>query len=112
MPLADLLNIPKDADDWNLWGFAHRDQHQLILGAIRKQFNVSLNEYPLFPIPLQTPEQWLDWNQQAHDDFNGVLGTRGTDLQETDLKDPRLLQAWIYLHYQEHYTASQRLKIS
>lgn len=112
MPLADLLNQPKSAEDWNLWGFAHRDQHLLILGGIRKKYSVSLTEYPLYPINLSAQAQWLDWNQQAHDDFNGVLGTQSSDLQQVDLSNPRLLQAWIWLHYQEHLTAAIGLGVS
>jgi len=109
--LAALANIPRSDAEWAIWSYAHRDQHLLIRQAIQVQYNVALIEYPLDPIPLQSLNQWLDWNQISHNDFNGVLGTPSNDLQEADFNDPAQLQAWIYLHLREHEVAASALQI-
>lgn len=110
--LANLLVAPKTDFEWSIWSYAHRDQHNMIRQAIQAKFGVSLTEYPLDPIPFQDLTQWLDWNQQSHDDFNGVLGTQSSNLQQADFKDPAQLESWIYLHRREHETAASVLKIS
>jgi hypothetical protein len=112
MPLADLQNLPNSAEDWSVWSYSHRDQHNLIRNAIQASYGTNLNFYPIDPIDLSDFDIFLNYNQQAHDDMNGVLGTRGSDLLQLDYKDKRQLQAWIYLHYQEHYTASAALKVT
>lgn len=109
--LVTLVTTPTNASEWAVWSYAHRDSHALIRQAIQAQFNINLIEYPLDPIPFDSLTQWLDWNQQAHNDMNGVLGTQSSDLQEADFNDPAKLQAWIYLHRREHETASSILKI-
>jgi hypothetical protein len=112
MPLAQLLNQPKTDAEWSLWAWSHKDQHDLIRQAIQTKYNVNLDQYVLQPINLDEPALFLDNNQQAHDDFNGVLGTRGSDLLQVDLNNPAQFQSWINLHYQEHYTASAALKVT
>lgn len=110
--LANLLVAPRTDQDWSIWSYAHRDQHAIIRQAIQAQLGINLPEYPLDPINFDQLSQFLDWNQQAHDDFNGVLGTQSSNLQQADLKDPGQLEAWIYLHRREHETAANALKIS
>jgi hypothetical protein len=112
MPLANLLNQPKTDAEWSLWAWAHYDQHTIIRQAIQAKYSVALNSYPIQPIDLQQPTIFLNYNQELHDDFNGVLGTRGSDLLQVDLNNPAQFQAWINLHYQEHYTASAALKVT
>lgn len=110
--LANLLNSPNSDAEWAIWGFAHKDSHDLIRQAIQKKYGVNLDQYVLFPIDRDEIGTFLNNNQQAHDDFNGVLGTRGSDLLEVNLNDAAQKQSWIYLHYQEHYTASNALGVS
>jgi hypothetical protein len=112
MGLANLLNVPQNQSDWSLWGFAHRVHHDQIREAIQAQYNVPLQSYPIDPINLDQIQNFLDYNQQAHNDFNGVLGLRGNDLEEVNLNDRSQLQSWIYLHYQEHLSAGQMVKVS
>lgn len=107
--LAHLLNVPKTPEDWAVWGYAHRDQHQEIRQAIQTRFGVVQTEYPLDPIDLSNIHGFLEWNQQTHNDMNGALNTQGSDLSEVDPKDLNQLQAWIWLHYQEHITAANIL---
>jgi hypothetical protein len=112
MPLANLLFVPQSSEDWSIWSFSHRDQHQLIRNAIQTKYGTNLDFYPIDPIDLTAFENFLNYNQQAHDDMNGVLGTRGSDLLQVDYKNRSELEAWVYLHYQEHYTASAALGVT
>lgn len=109
--LVSLVTAPTNASEWAVWSLAHRDSHALIRQAIQAKFGITLAEYQLDPIPFNDLTQWLDNNQQSHNDMNGVLGTQSSDLQEADFSDPAKLQAWIYLHRREHETASAILKI-
>lgn len=113
MPLPDLINTPRSKEDWDRWGFAHRDHHHLIRQGIYEKTNGADNlfEYQLDPISPDQISEFLSRNQQSHDDFNGVLGIQGTDLEGVDFKDSKQLTAWILLHYQEHFNAAQALSI-
>jgi hypothetical protein len=109
--LAYLLNTPTTPQEWSVWSYAHRDQHKQILQAIQTQYNINLAEYPLDPIALDDFADFLNWNQRAHNDFNGVLNAQGSDLQQADLTDPNQREAWIYLHRREHETAANILHL-
>lgn len=110
--LPILLNTPKSVDEWDRFSFHHRTSHDLIRQAIQTQFNVALPDYVLDPIPLNQPLFFLENNQQAHTDFDGILGVQSSDLEDVNLSDERQLQAWIYLHYLEHQTAENTLGIA
>lgn len=112
MPLADLLNVPQSQQDWFIWSYAHRDQHTLIRNAIQIKYGVNLSVYQLDPINLDEVQFFLEQNQQAHDDFNGVLNLQSTNLLLSDFTDKAQLQAWIYLHRREHEDAANALGIS
>lgn len=75
---------------------------------------VNLKEYVLQPVNEQDTDDFnnfLQNNAQAHDDFNAVLGLQGSDIEELDIKDQNKLQQWIFLQYQELFSASAALKI-
>lgn len=110
--LPILLNRPKDVEDWNRFTFNHRSSHELIRQAINKKFSVFLPDYQIDPFPFDVaPKQWLQNNQQYHTDMNSLLNTPGSDLEEVNLDNPRELEAWIYLHWQEHNVAENKLGI-
>lgn len=109
--LVSLLNVPKGPADWELFAFANRDQINQIRKAIRDQNNIDLTEYQLYPISPDSTQNFLEANQHAHTDFNSVLSLPGSDLKDVDLKDDKQLQAWIFINYQELYSASQALQI-
>lgn len=109
--LAHLLTKPATDQDWALWSWAHRDQHQQIRQAIQAQGGPNLTEYALDPIVPDRFDVFLDANQQSHNDFNGILQTQGNDLSDVDPKDQNQLSAWIWLHYKEHEAAASRLQI-
>ena len=109
--LVALLNVPNTDPEWAIWSFAHKQSHLAIAAAIKAQNGTALAEYQLDPIPANDVPGWLQRNQEAHNDMNGVLGVQSSDLLEIDLTDERQKQAWVYLHFLEHQTAEQRLGI-
>lgn len=109
--LAALLNIPRNQNDWNIFSFHNRDQISLIRQAVLAQKNITLTDYQLDPINFAAFDQFLQNNQQAHTDFNNALSLQSSDLENMDPKDERQLVAWVFLGYQELYTASAVLKI-
>lgn len=73
--------------------------------------SVKLTVYPIFPYSKETVEDMLIRHQQYHDDFNSVLNLNGTNLQDLDVNDPKLIVAWTNENFYEHYTARQALGI-
>ena len=43
--------------------------------------------------------------------MNGVLGLQSADVQDVDLGDPKQMEAWVRIHYLEHYYAESKLGI-
>lgn len=113
MSINSLLNVPKTAQDWAAWSFAHKDHHSAIRQAIFRKTNGADNlaEYELDPINFESVKEWLARNQQSHDDFNLVLGLEGTDLEGLDVEDKGQLATWVMTHWQEHQNAAAALKI-
>lgn len=112
MSLQALLNSPNGAEDnLPLWSFAHAQQHQKIIDAIRVQRGVSLSYYELDPINVLGIQEWLFRHQQAHNDFNSVLGLPGDDLSVNVFDDEPALQAWIYQNFREHQAATSLLNV-
>lgn len=109
--LVTLLNVPRSPADWQRWSFAHRDSHATIASAVLAQGRGVLPEYQLDPIPDDDVPGWLSRNQQAHNDMNKAIGAQSSDLQDTDFTVPQQLEAWVYLHFLEHQTAEQALKV-
>lgn len=112
--LPALLNIPQSQADWHIWSFNHRDQHDLIRQAIQAKYNINLQAYQLDPIPEHQDgiTEWLENNQQSHDDMNGVVGLQSSDLESVDFNNQSQKEAWIFLHYNEHYSVAAALDIS
>lgn len=108
--LPCLLNAPSTAEDWMRWGFHHRQSHDAIVSAINGKGG-KLVEYQLDPVTLDRITDWLDRDQQAHNDMNAALGTQGADLTEVDFANANQVQAWIWLEFQEHQRAEAALGI-
>lgn len=109
--LVSLLNEPQSNLDWQRWSLAHRTSHDKIRLAILQQNGVNLTDYQIDPINFNALDVFLQNNEQMHKDFNTVLGSQGSDLDEVDLTDPEEKKSWIYYHYLEHQTAEQALGI-
>ena len=93
------------------WGFHHRQSHDAIVAAINAQGG-KLVTYQLDPIPKNELQDWLERDQQAHNDMNSALGTQGADLTEVNFEDANQKQAWIWLEFQEHFNVERVLGIS
>lgn len=109
--LALLLESPRTPEGWIRWSFHHRQSHAAIRDAIQKQKNISLIDYQLDPITQEDLQDWLQRNSQSHSDMLGALGLQSEDLLDVDFRDQQQAQAWIYLHYFDHYTAETTLEI-
>lgn len=109
--LALLLEVPKNADEWARWSFHHRLQHDAIRQAIQTQKGVNTNAYILDPVNFNSPKDFLERNQETHNEMNAPLGLQGSDLEDVNLSDARELEAWVYAEYQELFSASQALGI-
>ena len=106
--LACLLNAPQTDEDWARWGFHHRQSHDAIVAAINTAGG-HLSVYQLDPVTRD--KDWLDRDQQAHNDFNTALRTQGADLTEVDFEKPNEVAAWVWLEHQEHMIAERALGV-
>lgn len=97
-----LYNTPVSDNDWNTWSLSHSASHKKIIQAILAQKGIALSQYQLDPIPFNSFEDFLNNNQQAHNDMTGTLGISGADLQDVDIANESQKRAWIFLHAQEH----------
>ena len=105
-----VFNVPTTQDEWDRWSFHHRLSHTAIrqaLAALGRQ----TNDYLIDPIYEDDFPGFLQRNAQYHTEMNLALGSQGADIQDVDLHDEAQKVAWIYLHWQEHQTAEQRLGI-
>lgn len=106
-----LFNNPSSERDWNIWSLSHQASHRKIAQAIQGQKGVALQEYQLDPIYFGAFDDFLDRNQQAHNDMLGALGISGSDLQRVDIKNTNQKRAWIFLHASEHRNAERALGV-
>ena len=106
-----LLEIPRNALDWSRFSFNVRACSDEIRQAVQSQLNQSLPAYPLDPINFNAFIQWLEFNQQDHNNWNSALDLQGVDLESVDIKDEHQLDAWVFLNYQEIYSARSALRI-
>lgn len=113
MPLVDLLNVPKNDQDWEIFFFSHRDSHDKIRKAIQAQTSTSINltDYVIYPVDQNHLSDFLQDNQSLHSDMNGILGLQSSDLQDVDLQQENQKVAWFYSHYLEHQSAEIKLGI-
>lgn len=109
--LPILYNVPASARDWDVWTRSHQASHTNIVQAIQNQTGVSLTIYQLDPANFNFFEDYLNRNQQAHNDMLGALGISGSDLSEVDITQPNQLRAWIQLHAIEHRDAELALGV-
>lgn len=111
--LEALLNAPRDINDWGVYSFNLRTENDRVRQAILKDSNgaVNLFAYQLDPINFSEVTEWLARNQQSVDDFNQYLNLPGVDLEGVDVRDPKQLQAWVYLMWQQYSIAELALGI-
>lgn len=109
--LANLLNPPKNEQEWLWFTRDHRDSHDRIRDAIRKKYGVDLTDYNIEPINMMDLRSFLQFNASLHNDMNAIVKSQSSDLLDVDFKSPEQIAAWFSLHYQEHENAEQLLGI-
>ena len=109
--LAALLNIPHTDSEWAQWSFAHKDSHDRIRAAIKKQYGANLTDFQIDPMSTDSIDLFLQNNSQLHDDMNGTLNLQSINLDIVDLSKDNERDAWINFHYLEHYYAESKLGI-
>lgn len=112
MALSNLLYLPSDEKAFQQWSFFNQYEHNIIITAIQKKFNKVIPTYILDPVAQFDLEGWLARHQQAHSDFNQIIGYPGQDLQTVNFKDPQQRNVWAWLHFQEHFNVSQVLVLN
>lgn len=111
MGLADLANVPADADEMAAWSFAHMAQHRDQIAAIYRIYRIALPEYLITPVNLRDPGQFAQLHQAIHNNTDSVLGIDGYDLTNAAFQDPQEMAAWIDLNFQLHYIENEVLGI-
>jgi hypothetical protein len=105
MALSNLLNSPTDGNSLDVWTFHNADSHAAIISAILAVKGIQLTQYLLDPVDEDDMNNWLLRHQQSHTDFTSVLGIGSNDLSSVDWKNDSERDAWIGLHFREHYDA-------
>lgn len=113
MSLAQVLYPPNGEIGLQQWLFWHAQDHLAIQSAIASASLgiISLPVYVLDPVSKTDYVGFGLRHQSAHNDFNQLLGTQGSDLQSVEFNDPGQLRQWLYLNFQEHSAAHARLGI-
>jgi hypothetical protein len=105
MTLPSLLNPFENERDMARWAFHNKDSHLAIVGALQSQKSLTLNTYVIDPMSEVDMQNWLRRHQNYHNDMVDALGISGSDLSSVDWKDKNQRDAWIRLHFVEHYQA-------
>jgi len=113
MALANIANIPtaNNAEALNDFSFSNMDHHRNVIDTIAATKGVSLNVYPLHPIPSDNWDDWHRLHQQSHNDINGVLGVQGVNLTAVDFNDAEQAASWSRLHLSEHQQWANQLGV-
>lgn len=111
MPLFQLLEVPKNENDWALFTFSLRDQTNRIRQAILQQKGINLTEYQIYPVDFNKSQEYLENVQQSQEDINSTLGLQSVDLESVDFKDQKQLISWVNLLYQQLFDQSSALHI-
>ena len=112
MSLAALYNVPKTAQGVAEFAFNNRMSHLTINQAIQAAGGGVIALPVLDPIPLDDIQNWAQQHQILHDAMNSVLGLEGNDLTDVDWHNLQQVEAWIRLHAQEHFRASEKLGVA
>jgi len=108
MPLPQ---IQFDNGGMDKWSFDHFQDHVEILQAIKKQLNISLQEWPIFPFTPDSPDVWLRMHQAMHFDMNNALNISGSSLTEVNFDNRAEVDAFLDMNYLEHSNAREALGI-
>ena len=73
------------------------------------KFNVPSVKFNLYPFFKKDMQNWLLLNEQAHTRMAGYLRFATQDLSNLNFDDKTAFDDWLWLHYNEHLSAAQRL---
>lgn len=107
---AGLLAVAPDAGGWEQWGFQHNLDHVRLAAEVNRRVPTAHLAFYLLD-PFRPQEDWLLDHQRAHDDLALVLRGTGSDLQQVDFADPRQVDQWLQINWQEHAAYSDLLGI-
>lgn len=111
MSIANLANVPNSPETLSSWSFAHAAHHRDIIAAIYRTKQIKLIEFPLDPMILENPGAWGYNHQSMHSQMDEILGINPFDLTDVNWDDQSQRAAWIWLNFQEHLQASNKLGI-
>jgi len=111
MSIIDLQRSPKTDQEFQVWAWAHRVEHTRIRNRIQALGGPNLQDLQLEPINTNDMTGWLERHQQAHEDMTLATNVQSVDLQTVDFKKPDEVNAWIEIHYREHFDVNSVLRI-
>ena len=109
MGLANVANIPEDAESLNEWSFSHQAHHFDINQAILKKYGLSLPIFPTDPMDLSNLGTWFYWHQTMHNNQNAILGIEGNNLLDVNWTDQGQRTVWVQSNFTEHLEANNAL---
>lgn len=106
--LASLRNVPRSRAEVSVFAFANADHHRLVAQAAEQQYGLPQTLYALDPIPESRSgfQAWLRQHQEMHNQFTRLLRIQSVDLSILDPTNPAQLDAWVDLHFREHFQAA------
>lgn len=99
---AGLLSIPPGEGGFEDWSFLHGQDHANLTAALNIEVPSAKLDFRILDPVSADITQWLLDHQRSHDDLSFYTGVTGSDLTTVDFDNPRELQAWIEINWQEH----------
>ena len=112
MALSTLYNIPQNDEQFNVFSFSNRDEHNKIAMALASAYNLQVPYYVIDPMPLADLGTWLEQHQNLHNIMNVATGQQSNDLTTVDFSNDDQRAEWIWLHAQEHYKVATYLELT
>jgi hypothetical protein len=109
--LAVLMEVPKTQLDWDRWGFHNQDQIRITRNAVQTLKNITLAEYPVYPVRLENFNEFLLNNCSAHRDLTTVMNVQADDISSVNPENEEALKIWIWHNYNELRVLADRLGI-
>lgn len=109
MPLADILYPDPTSRGMDVWSFANYQHHQLVIGALQRQKQITQPLFRIWPIAQNNFNDWLEQHQEQHNLTNSALGTSGFDLSSVDPTNKKQFDAFVWIHFIEHRNWAQSL---
>jgi hypothetical protein len=112
MPLATILDPPRDAPGFFVWATAHADHHYGCVSAASVKLTRQFDNYVLDPFDPEDMANWLNSHQQMHLEMNTALNINGGYALDTlNWDDPDDVNLWFAQNYAEHQAWAQKLGV-